>query len=114
MTVISDEQLNSLDKNCDNLTKKDREHYRKLTIKPMVNSYFEWAKEKYILVPPEGDAGKALAYSINQEKYLRAFLKDGDIPMDNLETGYKALHNRKKESLVHGICQWSQSKRYHL
>ena len=27
--------------------------------------------------------GKALAYSINQEKYLRQFLEDGDIPMDN-------------------------------
>ena len=27
--------------------------------------------------------GKALAYSINQEKYLRKFLDDGNIPMDN-------------------------------
>lgn len=27
--------------------------------------------------------GKALAYSINQEEYLRKFLDDGNIPMDN-------------------------------
>lgn len=27
--------------------------------------------------------GKALAYSINQEEYLRLFLTDGKIPMDN-------------------------------
>ena len=27
--------------------------------------------------------GKALAYSINQEEYLRKFLTDGRIPMDN-------------------------------
>ena len=27
--------------------------------------------------------GKALAYSINQEEYLRKFLSDGNIPMDN-------------------------------
>ena len=27
--------------------------------------------------------GKALAYSINQEDYLRVFLSDGNVPMDN-------------------------------
>ena len=27
--------------------------------------------------------GRALAYSINQEEYLRVFLNDGKIPMDN-------------------------------
>ena len=27
--------------------------------------------------------GKALAYSINQEEYLRVFLSDGNVPMDN-------------------------------
>ena len=27
--------------------------------------------------------GKALAYSINQEKYLRVFLTDGNVPPDN-------------------------------
>ena len=27
--------------------------------------------------------GKALAYSINQEDYLRVFLSDGHVPMDN-------------------------------
>ena len=67
----------------DDLTKKDRERNRKLTLKPMVNEYFTWIKAKYNLVPSESDIGKALAYSINQEKYLRVFLKDGDVPMDN-------------------------------
>lgn len=65
------------------LPKKDRERNRKLTLKPMVNEYFTWIKAKYNLVPSESDIGKALAYSINQEKYLRVFLKDGDVPMDN-------------------------------
>lgn len=71
------------DNKYDDLPKKDRERNRKLILKPMVNSYFDWIKEKYNLVNPEGDTGKALAYSIKQEKYLRVFLKDGDVPMDN-------------------------------
>lgn len=71
------------DNKYDNLPKKDRERNRKLALKPKVNDYFAWIKEKYILVNPEGDTGKALAYSINQENYLRLFLKDGDVPMDN-------------------------------
>ena len=31
----------------------------------------------------DGTIGKALAYSIHQESYLRTFLNDGDVPMDN-------------------------------
>ena len=83
------------DNKYDDLPKKDRERNRKLILKPMVNSYFDWIKEKYNLVNPEGDTGKALAYSIKQEKYLRVFLKDGDVPMDNnyaLFTGYFYPH----------------------
>ena len=71
------------DNNYDDLPKKERERNRKLTLKPLVNAYFTWAKEKYLLLSPSSDIGKALAYSINQEKYLRSFLKDGDVPMDN-------------------------------
>lgn len=71
------------DNKYDDLPKKDRERNRKLTLKPMVNDYFVWIKAKYALLNPNGDTGKAIAYSINQEKYLRLFLKDGDIPMDN-------------------------------
>ena len=38
---------------------------------------------KYDQVTHNSTIGKALAYSINQEKYLRVFLNDGDVPMDN-------------------------------
>jgi hypothetical protein len=31
----------------------------------------------------ESETGEGLTYSINQEKYLRAFLDNGDIPIDN-------------------------------
>ena len=83
------------DNKYDNLTKKDREKNRKLILKPMVNDYFTWVKNEYNLVAPESDIGKAIAYNINQEQYFRAFLKNGDVPMDNnyaLFTGYFYPH----------------------
>lgn len=52
-------------------------------LKEKVDAYFEWAKHKYSQVTHQSTTGKALAYSINQEKYLRVFLSDGDVPMDN-------------------------------
>ena len=48
-----------------------------------MDAYFEWVKVKHTQVTHQSATGKALAYSINQEKYLRMFLTDGEIPMDN-------------------------------
>lgn len=48
-----------------------------------VDAYFAWAKQKYSQVTHNSTIGKALAYSINQEEYLRVFLSDGHVPMDN-------------------------------
>ena len=48
-----------------------------------VDAYFAWAKQKYSQVTHNSTIGKALAYSINQEEYLRGFLSDGHVPMDN-------------------------------
>lgn len=48
-----------------------------------MDAYFAWAKQKYSQVTHNSTIGKALAYSINQEIYLRVFLSDGNVPMDN-------------------------------
>ena len=50
---------------------------------PKVDAYFAWVKQKYMQVTHNSTIGKALAYSINQEPYLRTFLNDGAVPMDN-------------------------------
>ncbi len=34
-------------------------------------------------VPPKSKTGEGLQFIINQEKYLRVFLEDGDVPIDN-------------------------------
>ncbi len=48
-----------------------------------VDDYFAWIKLKYSQVTKSSAIGKALAYSIHQEQYLRLFLTNGNIPMEN-------------------------------
>lgn len=71
------------DNGFDDLSTEDRQKQRQLILKDKVDAYFEWARLKYSQVTHQSATGKALAYSINQEKYLRVFLSDGDVPMDN-------------------------------
>lgn len=76
-------EMMHIDNGFDDLPSEDRKNQRQLILKDKVDVYFAWAKEKYTKVAPKSKTGEALAYSINQEKYLRQFLEDGDIPMDN-------------------------------
>ena len=65
------------------MSHKDRKMQRQQHLKEKVDDYFAWVKVKYDQVTRNSTIGKALAYSINQEEYLRKFLDDGNIPMDN-------------------------------
>ena len=49
----------------------------------MVDAYFGVGKENLPKVPAKGMTHKGLSYRINQEKYLRVFLEDGEVPIDN-------------------------------
>ena len=76
-------EIMHLDNGYDDLSPRDRKRQRQLNLKQKVDDYFAWAKIKYSQVTHNSTIGKALAYSINQEEYLRKFLDDGNIPMDN-------------------------------
>lgn len=41
------------------------------------------SKKSDYTVPPKSKTGQGLNFVINQEKYLRIFLEDGDVPIDN-------------------------------
>lgn len=61
----------------------ERRKARQEKVKPMVDDLFLWAKEKSNEVAPKSNTGKAIQYLLNQEKYLRVFLDDPEVSMDN-------------------------------
>ena len=75
----------NIEKELKSLTAQERLKERRKRIKPLVDEYFEWVKttlaDKNLLL--KGKTVKGLNYSVNQEKYLRVFLEDGDVPLDN-------------------------------
>lgn len=76
-------EIMHIDNGYDDLSPKDRKKQRQLNLNKKVDDYFAWVKTKYEQVTKNGTTGKALAYSINQEEFLRKFLTDGNIPLDN-------------------------------
>ena len=67
----------------DGLSKSEREKQRQWTIKTFVDEFFAWAKDAGLKVPNESATGRGLQYCIHQEQFLRVFLKNGDVPIDN-------------------------------
>lgn len=65
------------------LSPEERLIARQTTIKPLVDEYFTWVKETLATMLPKGKTADGLNYSVNQEKYLRVFLSDGEVPIDN-------------------------------
>ena len=71
------------------LTSEERLCNRQKILKPKVEAYFEWVAKVRKNVPPKSETGKGLTYSVNQKKYLTAFLEDGNVPLDNSEAERK-------------------------
>ena len=77
-----------------NLSPQERLKERQTSIKPLVEEYFAWIKDIFRqgLVLPKSETAKGLAYSINQEEYLKVFLTDGEVPIDD-SSSERALRN---------------------
>lgn len=72
-----------LDESLKGLPPRQRLKERQKNVKPLVEEYFTWVKDVLGSQLPKGATASGLNYSINQEKYLRVFLNDGEIPIDN-------------------------------
>jgi len=77
-----------------NLSPQDRLRERQTSIKPMVEEYFAWVKERLSdsTVIPKGKTASGLRYSLNQEEYFKVFLTDGEVPIDN-SASERAIRN---------------------
>ena len=76
------------------LSPEERLVQRQLVIKPLVDALFVNLKQQEPTVPKSGQLRKAYTYILNQEAYLRVFLEDGDVPMDN----------NASERAIRGFC----------
>ena len=65
------------------LPPSERKKRRKTLVKPMVDTFFSWCRESQGRVPPSSETANGIKYCLNQEKYLREFLSDPKIPLDN-------------------------------
>lgn len=60
-----------------------RRRYDK-AVKPLVDTYFNWVRINIEKVMQKRKTHNGMTYSLkHQEKYLRRFLDDGEIPIDN-------------------------------
>lgn len=76
------------------LSSEERLMQRQLVIKPLVDALFAYLKKMEPTVPASGQLRKAYIYILNQEKYLRVFLEDGEVPIDN----------NASERAIRGFC----------
>ena len=58
--------------------------YRRENVKPLVDAYFDWCRAHRDEAPKDSKVEEGIKYSLNQEAYLRVFLEDGEVPIDNL------------------------------
>ena len=83
-----------LEGNLKDLSPEERLKERQTSIKPLVEEYFAWIKEVFRqgIVLPKSETAKGIAYSLNQEEYLKVFLSDGEVPIDD-SASERALRN---------------------
>jgi hypothetical protein len=71
------------EKQLSELSPEERLKHRQVSVKPLVEAYFVWIKEHIDKVLPKSKTWGGFNYSINQEKYLKTFLDNGEVPIDN-------------------------------
>jgi len=65
------------------LSPEDRLKQRSEKIAPLVDVLFAYLEKQVQFVAPKSATGKAISYCLNQKKYLKVFLEDGHVPIDN-------------------------------
>ena len=73
-------------------TPEERYTERQKQAKPLLEAFFEWLHSLEDSVDRSSLIGEAILYAINQETYLKRYLDDGHLSIDNL-AAERALKN---------------------
>ena len=73
---------------------EDRLMQHQLVVKPLVDAFFAYLKQNEPKIPKNGKIREAFTYALNRESYLKVFLEDGDVPIDN----------NASERAIRGFC----------
>ena len=76
------------------LSASERLQQRQLVVKPLVDALFVYLKNTKQDISAKGKLADAYGYMLNQENYLRVFLEDGEVPIDN----------NASERAIRGFC----------
>lgn len=71
---------------------KERYEERQKQAKPLLEAFFEWLHRLEDSVDRSSMIGEAVLYALNQEVYLKRYLEDGHLSIDNL-AAERALKN---------------------
>ena len=74
------------------LPSDERLKQRQAVVKPLVDAFFAYIKS--LKISKKDTFGDAVSYALNQEQYLRVFLRDGEVPIDN----------NASERAIRGFC----------
>ena len=108
------------------LSPEERYNRRQEHTKPLAEAYFAWVKT----IDPETvvseNTRKGLRYSVNQEKYLKVYLEDGSVPIDNSACErairpfcvgrnnwriFDTVHGAKASATVYSIVETAKANR---
>ena len=102
------------------MTPEERVKARQKKTAPLVDVFFTWMKTASMQTLPKSKSGGAIQYALDEEKYLRVFLTDGYIPMDNnaAERGIRSftigrknwylidtIHGAKSSAILYSIAE---------
>lgn len=76
------------------LSSEERLASRQLVVRPLVDAFFAYLKENEPFMAKDAKIQDAFGYALNQERYLRVFLENGDVPIDN----------NASERAIRGFC----------
>lgn len=81
--LIQIQNIYRTDNKLRNLPPAERKKRRNTLVKPLVDTFFAWCRESIHRVSPSSETAAGIQYCINPERYLRGFLEDPQIPLDN-------------------------------